>query len=71
MAVFSGGGGGRLIRPSLPFSLPRLSFRLVMPGSGCRLQRACVLLVAGAETWEQRKKKKKQMKRKQMNIELG
>lgn len=48
---------------SLSLSLPRLSFRLVMPGSGCRLQRACVLLVAGGETWKQQTKKERIKKR--------
>lgn len=80
--VFSGGGGGCAgpINQAVSFlslSLPRVSFRLVMPRSGCRLPRACALLVAGGETWKQQTKKrkkkykKKQMKRKQMNIELG
>lgn len=40
-------------------SLPKSAFDFVMPRSGCRLPRACALLVAGRETWKQQKQNEK------------
>lgn len=49
---------------------PRVSFRFVMPRSGCRLPRACVLLVAGRETWKQTNKNKMKRKTNEHRIRL-